>query len=88
MSSADLLLLGDIQRSALCFGGRYAVGRVTTSKISLHRRFASDNFLLMPLASHQDPDIKEGRLGRAASAPPGTEPMDIGILGLRREASS
>ena len=60
MSSADLLLLGDIQRSALCFGGRYAVGRVTTSKISLHRRFASDNFLLMPLASHQDPDIKEG----------------------------
>ena len=60
MSSADLLLLGDIQRSALCFGGRYAVGRVTTSKITLHRRFASDNFLLMPLASHQDPDIKEG----------------------------
>ncbi|CAE7540186.1 unnamed protein product [Symbiodinium microadriaticum] len=88
MSSADLLLLGDIQRSALCFGGRIAVGRVATSKISLHRRFASDNFLLMPLASHQDPDIKEGRLGRAASAPPGTEPMDIGILGLRREASS
>ncbi|CAE7565539.1 unnamed protein product [Symbiodinium sp. KB8] len=87
MSSADLLLLGDIQRSALCFGGRIAVGRVATSKISLHRRFASDNFLLMPLASHQDPDIKEGRLGRAASAPPGTEPMDIGVSATLTPAS-
>ncbi|CAE7409845.1 unnamed protein product [Symbiodinium pilosum] len=52
MSSADLLLLGDIQRSALCFGGRYAAGRFSTSKISLHRRFASDNFLLMPLVEN------------------------------------
>ena len=55
MSSADLLLLGDIQRSALCFGGRYAIGRASTSKMALHRRFASDNFLLMPLAASEMP---------------------------------
>ena len=56
MSSADLLLLGDIQKSALCFGGRYAIGRASTSKMGLHRRFASDNFLVMPLTASENLD--------------------------------
>ena len=33
-------------------GNYYAPGRFSTSKIGLHRRFASDNFLLMPLVEN------------------------------------
>jgi len=85
MSSADLLLLGDIQKSALCFGGRYAMAGNLPSKMALRRQFASDNFLVLPLTASQT--ATEGRLGRAASAPPGTEGRPMCVSPMRRETS-
>eukprot|EP00931_Biecheleriopsis_adriatica_P069820 TRINITY_DN43628_c0_g1_i1.p1 TRINITY_DN43628_c0_g1~~TRINITY_DN43628_c0_g1_i1.p1 ORF type:complete len:441 (+),score=68.06 TRINITY_DN43628_c0_g1_i1:76-1323(+) len=73
LSSADLFLLGDIQKSALCFGGHYALGKVSDSKIGLQRKFVSEN-LLRPLQASfvQDGD---SMLGRVASAPPMAGPL-------------
>eukprot|EP00434_Breviolum_minutum_P039978 symbB.v1.2.035516.t1/scaffold4800.1/size34596/3 len=74
ISSADLLLLAEIQKSALCFGGRLVLGDSGEKSLSsFGRRHASED-LFRPFLS-RTPSFHESAKGlhRAASAPPQME---------------
>ncbi|CAE8585078.1 unnamed protein product, partial [Polarella glacialis] len=67
--SSDLFLVGEIQRSAMCFGGRYQLGKAVPNKASvgLQRRFESAP-QLRPLLGFQEAPSRVGLL-HVASAP-------------------
>lgn len=51
LSSSDLLMLGDMQRSAMCFGGKYPVGQAPLGLSRKLRKFGSAPHFQRPLVN-------------------------------------